>query len=346
MSSSEIGPKTVYIDFEFTRIGEIDTMNEKYYAEVSFQLSWTENKLIEKYDRNKDWNPQISIENMFVKPDETIEYQTIVKDSSTIITEKRKVKGYLWERLELQNFPFDVQELSVVLISRLDDKSLKLVGRNYSLGYSTLHTFVDQQKWRLLNLVDCTSTASYDVRNCIETITFPVFGEEYESLLSVPKLSFKCFACRRPYYYFANAYFLIFLVTITAIGIFSIDCKLPQNRLQTTATFLLTSVSFKWVINRSLPTVSYTTSLDQYSILCILYLCLLCVWHSIVGVYWTKALATEIDRWVLLVYACLFILMHIYFAFKCFKSYVIVREVHKRSKEYLKRLEVLKKSKK
>ena len=79
---------------------------------------------------------------------------------------------------------------------------------------------------------------------------------------------------KRPGYYISNAYFLIFLITISGLTIFSVDCNLPQNRLQTTYTILLTSVSFKWVINRSLPTVSYLTSLDKYAITSIFFLIL------------------------------------------------------------------------
>ena len=133
----------------------------------------------------------------------------------------------------------------------MDSKYVKLVSRKHTLGRNTIHTFVEQQKWKLFNQVDCSSRASYD--NEDEVSTFMV-DHDFKSK-KIPKISFKCYVCRRPYYYFANAYFLIFLITTTAFAMFSIDCKLPQNRLQTTATILLTSVSFKWVINRSLPTV-------------------------------------------------------------------------------------------
>jgi hypothetical protein len=206
-----------------------------------------------------------------------------------------------------------------------------MVARNYSLGTSTKHAFIEQQKWELLSLVEATDFVSYD-GDCASTVLKHPVNNECQALLNIPKLCFKCYACRRPFYYYANAYFLIFLITVTSISIFSIDCKLPQNRLQTTATFLLTSVSFKWVVNRSLPAVSYTTSLDQYSIICILYLCLLCVWHSIVGSFWTKSLAIEIDKWVLVAFCCLFILIHFYFFFKAFKSYLNVCSLEKRAK--------------
>ena len=64
--------------------------------------------------------------------------------------------------------------------------------------------------------------------------------------------------------------------------IFSVDCNFPQNRLQTTYTLLLTSISFKWVINRSLPTVSYLTSLDRYAIGSITYLIVVNLTHDLI----------------------------------------------------------------
>ena len=126
------------------------------------------------------------------------------------------------------------------------------MSRKHCLGINTVHTFVEQQKWKLFNQVDCSSRASYDNENEVSSI---IIDNDFKTSIKMPKICFKCYVCRRPYYYLANAYFLIFLITTTAFGMFSIDCKLPQNRLQTTLTILLTSVSFKWVVNRSLPTV-------------------------------------------------------------------------------------------
>lgn len=77
----------------------------------------------------------------------------------------------------------------------------------------------------------------------------------------------------RPTFYYLNAFFLIFLITVASLSIFSIRCHQNQNRIQTTCTLLLTSVTFKWITNRSPPTISYMTSLDKYSITCILLLC-------------------------------------------------------------------------
>ena len=52
-----------------------------------------------------------------------------------------------------------------------------------------------------------------------------------------------------------------FFITLMAFATYSVHPSLPQNRLQLSFTLLLTAVTFKWVVNRCLPTISYLTSL-------------------------------------------------------------------------------------
>ncbi len=154
----------------------------------------------------------------------------------------------------------------------------------------------------------------------------------------VPKVVATCFCSRKSFYYISNAYFLIFLITVSAFNIFSIDCKLPANRIHINSVLLLTSVSFKWVINRSLPTVSYLTSLDKYAIVCIFYICMLGLWHSIVGSFWSKADAVEIDKWALLTFACFFVLIHVGLAIWFIVAYRHVIRIRRKEKEFLQKL--------
>ncbi|CAM4900759.1 unnamed protein product [Rotaria socialis] len=87
------------------------------------------------------------------------------------------------------------------------------------------------------------------------------------------------------------------------------------------ATLLLTSITFRWTVNRSLPTISYLTSLDKYAIISIFILVGLCIWHAIIGaiIYIddmiTKVDATDTDAWVdrivFIVFFSFYILMHI-----------------------------------
>ena len=208
---------------------------------------------------------------------------------------------------------------------------MKFVVTKFGLGFNTINSFTDQQKWKLLNLVEYTHDKP---QNVFEYTQISIPNSKELSSMS-PIIQFTCFASRRPFYYFANAYSLIFLITITSIGTFAIDSSLPQNRLHTTATIFLTSVSFKWVINRSLPAVCYTTSLDLYSILSILYICLVFGWHSIVGAHQE---IRHVDKWMLLTFSCIFIILQVFFIFKSLISYMMVIKIEKKVKSFSKEL--------
>jgi predicted signal transduction protein with EAL and GGDEF domain len=101
----------------------------------------------------------------------------------------------------------------------------------------------------------------------------------------------------------------------------------------------LTSVSFKWVINRSLPAVSYLTSLDKYAIVCIFYVCLLCVWHAIVGAFWPKPDAQAYDQALLITFSIVFILIHVGLIVWYLNAYRQILQLKKEELTFTKRLE-------
>ena len=219
--------------------------------------------------------------------------------------------------------------MSVVLTSKLKNRFIHFTVTKYGLGFNTINSFTDQQKWKLLNLVEYT----YDIpKNQIDPISRQPNSKYLIS--TSPRLQFTCFASRRPFYYFANAYCLIFLITITSIGTFAIDCNLSHNRLHTTATIFLTSVSFKWVTNRKLPAVCYTTSLDLYSIFSIIFICLIFSWHSVMGAFNPRL--NEYDSWMLLIFCGLFVLLQTFFVFRTLSSYLIILKIEKKAKAFSK----------
>lgn len=90
---SEPQLREVQVNVQFLRIGEIDTINEKYYAEISIESKWLESKLIQKYDPKTDWNPKLYIENALLEPKEEILYEIRKFYDMFIIKEIRLVKG-------------------------------------------------------------------------------------------------------------------------------------------------------------------------------------------------------------------------------------------------------------
>ena len=55
--------------------------------------------------------------------------------------------------------------------------------------------------------------------------------------------------------------YLQFLIACLSFLTFAVKVTLPQNRLQLAFTLVLTNVAFKFVVNQSLPRISYLTYL-------------------------------------------------------------------------------------
>ena len=75
--------RTVEINFEFVRLGEINTMNEKFSAELRIESKWFDKDFIQKYNPEQHWNPQLYIENVLQEPKEIVKYN-IIRESKNI----------------------------------------------------------------------------------------------------------------------------------------------------------------------------------------------------------------------------------------------------------------------
>lgn len=323
--------KNVFIGITFDRIGEIDTMNEKFVADITIESFWEDENVIGKYNESTDWNPNLLIDNILSENRKTTKYKVerIDERNTTKVTQIQSIKGSFWERLELQNFPLDIQELSITVsstrsteeISIEEDKSKRYF--NSRVG----KTFVDQQKWKFYSYVEISNKESVEEDESLKS---------YKCGDDMPLIRAACFVARQPGYYYWNAYFLIFLITVSSLCTFSVDCRLPQSRLQITFTLLLTSISFKWVVNRSLPAISYLTSLDIYAIANIVFLCLIGSWHAIAGACWEASYARFLDMWLLISFASLFVLIQIVLILKLTIPYIKICDLKRKEKKYLK----------
>ncbi|CAF1035756.1 unnamed protein product [Rotaria sp. Silwood1] len=261
----------VGIRLMFIRIGEIDTLNEKYQAQASIEARWVVPSVNffstlspldqDAFNRGKsvslikytetNWHPQLFIENALGDLKEQIRY-TARKTSNdqACICEHRDIKGLFWEKLELNHFPSDIQELSVSVGSMFYNDRVLLMPDPYYRSGVNHEAFVDQQEWKLYQHVNVQQRF---VREFFESIG----DDEYDDINSNEGrkrslVSVSCHVARRSGYFYWNGYCLIFLITIFGFCIFSIPANLTPNLLAIGATLLLTSITFRWTVNRSL----------------------------------------------------------------------------------------------
>ncbi|XP_074660144.1 cys-loop ligand-gated ion channel-like [Tubulanus polymorphus] len=270
----------VDVSVVFLKIGEIDTIKEQYSADVLVKSKWRTSSLdravnedLEKtqnVDIEHIWNPRIYIENTLGDPKESIYRSVLWNDKGeAFVQEKRRVKGVFLENLELNDFPFDVQDLTVTIASDRPTNEVEVVSDPVDLHRINKQSFVDEQEWLLYKHIEAEQT----------TLTY----EHADPTFVRQALSVKCRAARRPAYFFWNIFLITFLICSLSFATFAVTQEKPENRLQLSFTLVLTSVAFKFVVNQSLPKISYLTYLDKYVLASMIMLNVVCVWHAIIG---------------------------------------------------------------
>ncbi|XP_046574337.1 LOW QUALITY PROTEIN: cys-loop ligand-gated ion channel-like [Haliotis rubra] len=297
----------VYIRVVFLKIGEVNTLKEKYAADVFLQARWEQPKHYKQLDENgkeEEWDPQLQIENVLGDAkEEEWRYKEAISPDHFRVFECRRIKGVFVENLELQHFPFDTQDLSLTISSELTECEVDLLEDKEELSSVNKQSFVDEQEWALFEHVEM----------------FPkVSVKEYTSSRERhPTMMVMCHAARRPGFFVWNIFLTMMLITLLAFTTFAIGVTLTQNRLQLSFTLVLTGVAFKFVVNQSLPRISYLTYMDKYILSSMVYLCLVCVWHSVIGRLheighddW----AMDYDWKALLCFVCTYVSFHLGFS--------------------------------
>ncbi|ESN93036.1 hypothetical protein HELRODRAFT_189657 [Helobdella robusta] len=267
---------TIYVKTVFLKVGEIDTLRDRFAADAFVQAKWREPALDGKQnlptseiDWSNYWSPKLSIDNVFGDPKETV-WHTVLFDSrgTAMICQKRRVNGSFLEYMELNQFPFDTQDLTVSLTTDLSDKEVEFVEDPNDRCALNVESFVDEQEWKLHKMIHTWTRTREEAFKSIQCL-HPVF-------------SAACKASRRPEFFIWNILIVMFLICSLSFATFAVGVGLPQNRLQLSFILLLTTVSFKFVVNQSLPMISYLTYLDKYILSSMAILCCICVWHAVV----------------------------------------------------------------
>lgn len=143
----------------FVRVGDIDTLNEQYYAELILDASWIDtsfkNSQTEVFNPNVNWTPELQIINGIGQLQDEITY-SIRYDQQCLatVTEIHRLKGIFWERMELHHFPIDLQKLSLQIISSRSDSEIKFVKNLRKPSGVNRRIFTDEQEWYLFACVD------------------------------------------------------------------------------------------------------------------------------------------------------------------------------------------------
>ena len=163
-----------------------------------------------EYDPNVFWSPQLYIENAIGDLKEEIKHklEIVEKEGSDLlndpnfntkseqsrnlynnltirVVEMRKLRGVFYERLELYDFPMDMQELSITLTSKKNIKEVEIIENKKDPCSINTEDFLDQQEWDLFGHVTTSKKTIYDPWRKFDRTAYTV----------------TCFIARKPGYY-------------------------------------------------------------------------------------------------------------------------------------------------
>jgi len=301
--STEIGQRQgvdVYLRVGFLKMGEIQTAKEKYICDVYVSAKWREPALdaltqmeiqegVPKEFFVGLWNPQLFLENAHGAPKVKQWYEVWTSPQGLRYVHENRIVHTVWsETLELWDFPFDTQDLSVTVGSGRRIPEVHLLEDPLPSAVVKGH-FMDEQEWHLHDHVEVSS-------NTINHwYTQPPFAQ--------PFITFTTRVSRRLGYYYWHAYFCLLLIIFMTFTSFAVRANPPdyrpyppesgnERRLRLSYLLMLTSVSYKFYIGENLPRVSYFTRLDYYIFFSILFNGLVSVWHGVI--FWFEFCNKEV----------------------------------------------------
>ena len=327
---SETAETIIYVRVRVVNVGNIDTINQQFYCELYLYVKWCEPRLKGK---EKDqyipwdeyWDPRIAFQN--IASCDLLERRHFFEtkpDEAPFVCLQYHVKGYFKEVLEVNDFPFDYQDLTISIIARwriLKDRKIRFA-QDYLKpdGLRTLN-FLSKQEWDL---------QPHLLRRFRVTEKDPGMPDDIYPLYEV-----QMHVRRRASHYIYNVASVMFLIATLAFSSFIFSSTDPGNRLQITLTLLLTSVAFKYVISQSLPTVSYLTLMDKYVLCCIFFQFFMSMQASISGMIKDKSSRGKFE-WVCFYLALIFFVIYhgICIGFALIKRSQVQKLIKKQNKEF------------
>ncbi|EDO32790.1 predicted protein [Nematostella vectensis] len=316
---------TVLIRCGISFLGDIDVIRQQFTCELWMTASWREPKLAGKKNEevkwDNEWSPKISFSNSLLLDRVYKGRRLYYEENSTVplAQEVYKIRGTFKEQFSLEQFPVDLQELSIIISSDWSDRTVTFEKDMAKPDYLRQQTFSSPRDWVLYPHVH-TDTAT----------------QEGEGLgpndRSYPVYIITAHVRRRAVHYFWNTAVVMSVLTALSFASFAIPPQQTADRLTVTLLLLLISVAYKFVTSLHLPRTSYLTFLDKYQLGNLLFI-------SFIAVLNTIAVAVESRDTYDMV--CLYAGLALYVILQCMagiltlhKHYVVNGELKKFTRKY------------
>ena len=297
-------PTEVQIGIHVIDVDEVNSADQSFAASVYFEARWRNPFLRHEGPGPKlrsltdVWNPRLTIigqqmmwrsypDSVEIRPDGTIVY-------------RQKIWGRFSQPLQLRDFPFDHQELSIHIVAAgLLEDDIKIVPLITESGAAS-------------GIAENFSLPDFDVVSC-EALPQPYFPREGHP--GVAGFEMKIKIDRQPTYFILKVIIPLCLIVVMSWLPRWIEPKETGTNIGISTSAFLTLVAYMFAITVLLPRVSYVTRMDRFILLSTLIVfggLLQSAWNTVMIGKQKEKLAEWIGRWSQVMYPLLLLVVLAY----------------------------------
>jgi len=247
---------TVLVAVFINKLDALDTAAGKVYLDIGLTLWYKDKTLIGKsgdeFDKDKVFKPELEIEGSvdFDAVGEMSWWMLDMYSPHGIVSTYQKYRGYMTVPMDLHQFPFDQQVVSVKIYSNVwgdDCLTLKNFTKPESIEAMTTNGG-KMKEWLLLKKPDIYESKYFNVEDQRD-VSQLIVDFQYK---------------RKTGFYVQNIVILVMMIQIMGWSIFFCPQENVDSRSSITITLFLAAVAFNFIVVGVTPRISHSTYLSRY----------------------------------------------------------------------------------
>lgn len=296
------GPTVVDVHVFLVDLDGIDSAQQTFDGNIYIELSWFDPRLIDnkrttthEVEIEKIWQPRLLVVNQIFVRRSFPEFASVEPDGR--VTYRQQFVGTFSQPLNLREFPFDAQRVTVQFaspMSRPDQVRFKVSDR----GDHGVNESLSIPDWR---------KTGWDLD---AGIFQPVKGTP-----PLPGFHFEVAVEREYQYYVIKVIIPLLLILVMACTVFWIHPTEGGVQIGVSTTAMLTLIAYRFAIGSDLPKIPYLTRLDIFILACtfLVVFCLIeVVFTSRLAAIDNLQRAMRIDRFMRVAFPLLVLAVGIY----------------------------------
>ena len=279
-------PVDVAVGLHIINIASIDEVLEQFEIDGYVVARWKDPRLVyepsgpgdqkREYQRSQIWVPFLEMVNG-VTPHDRYDV-SVAGDPAGSVNYVELFHALLSSKFQLRRFPFDSQELLVIIhpFLRQSNEVMFSIYPNDVWATEEFTQYSSLAQWNLVSLQPSASASH-------------LYGKRVS-----PEVRFTITVERRYNFYLWKVFLPLLLMVLLSWAVFWVEPRDLSNQVQIAITTILTVIAFAFAISATMPRVPYLTYIDAFFLTCYVFVFISIVELMIVHLTYRRERASDL----------------------------------------------------